>query len=166
MNILMYQKKKVIIPALISIGAISLFAANPIFAETGQQPSDLHVASDFNNDVQGGKDELKHDSSATQLQNQVVDGEDGTAGEVDGQNNQSGVNEFGDIQNAENNQGVNEDNLDINNSGVDELSDSNNLNQQSQDVINEHQTQEDGENAQDQQKSATSSDNQSGDTNQ
>ncbi len=146
--------KKLIIPALISLAAALLFTANPLFAQTPPVPAsqkqkgqteELGTANDFDNDVQNGKDELKHDPEAQRHQNEVVDGEDGEAGEGDGQNNQEGINEYGDIEQAKNNQGVNEDNQDINNSGVDEVEDANNLDEQSQEVINEHQVQEEDE---------------------
>ncbi len=142
----------------ISLGAALLFISGPIFAQTppstGQeQKTDVAIHNqgtgdwynDFDNDVQQGKDELQKNPEAQRHQKEVVDGEDGTAGEGDGENNQEGVDEHGDIQQAENNQGVNEDNQDINNSGIDEVKDANNLDEQSQEVINEHQVQEEGE---------------------
>lgn len=137
------------------MAAAFLFAARPIFAQTSPsatseqtqvgQSGESGTANDFDTDVQQGKDELGKDAEAQKLQKEVVDGEDGQAGEGDGQNNQQGVDEFGDIQQAENNQGMNEDNQDINSSGVDEVQDANNLDEQSQTVINAHQDQEDGE---------------------
>ncbi len=149
------QNKKLLFSTFIALAAAFLFIARPLFAQTspsatsGQaqvgQAGESGIANDFDNDVKQGKDELKQDTEAQKLQKDVVDGEDGTAGEGDGQNNQQGVDEFGDIQQAENNQGVNEDNQDINNSGIDEVQDANNLDEQSQEVINEHQVQEDGE---------------------
>ncbi len=150
------QNKKLLFSAFITLAAAFLFVAKPLFAQTStptaasgqkqiEQSGESGVANDFDNDVQKGKDELKQDTEAQKLQEEVVDGEDDQAGEGDGQNNQQGVDEFGDIQQAENNQGVDENNQDINNSGIDEVRDANNLDEQSQEVINEHQTQEDGE---------------------
>jgi len=157
------QPKKLVLAILISLGVALLFTAKPLFAQTPPTPTNgqeqIGQAGDFDNDVQNGKDELKHDPEAQRHQNEVVDGEDGMAGEGDGQNNQDGVDEYGDIQQAENNQGVNEDNKDINNSGIDEVKDANNLDEVSQEVINEHQVQEDGEIQNEQQGEQTSPEN-------
>ena len=127
-----------------------LLAANPVFAEQTPPPQtgvneQNGDNNDFNNDVQNGKDELKKDPEAERLQKEVVDGEDGMAGEGDGQNNQEGIDEYGDIQQAEDNQGVHEDDKDINNSDIDEVNDANNLDEASQEIINEHRTQEERE---------------------
>ncbi len=146
--------KKLLSLTLTSLAAAFLFVAHPLFAQTITPPTPSNAPgvneqngnnNDFDNDVKQGKGELQKDPEAQRYQKEVVDGEDGTAGEGDGQNNQQGVNEYGDIQQAENNQGVNEDNQDINNSGIDEVDDANNLDEQSQEVINEHQIQEEGE---------------------
>ncbi len=164
MVLLKSHSKKLIFSTLISLGAALLFITKPIFAQTplpttstGQeQIGEQDNANDFDDDVKQGKDELQKDPEAQRHQNEVVDGEDGTAGEGDGQNNQEDVDEFDDIQDAENNQGVNEDNQDINNSGIDEVGDTNNLNEQSQEIINEHQIQEAGEINNEQQNQETS----------
>ncbi len=160
--------KKLLSPTLVSLVVVSLFVAHPLFAQTTPPPATPHEQGvneangsnkDFDNDVQKGKDELNRDPGAQRQQGEVVDGEDGEAGEGDGQNNQQGVDEYGDVQSAENNQGVNEDNKDINNSGIDEVGDANNLNEQSQEIINEHQSQEDGEKQNEQQGEKTTPDN-------
>ncbi len=162
-----YNKK---LPSLtlVSLAAAFLFVAHPLFAQTTPPPTTPHEQGvneangsnkDFDNDVQKGKDELNRDPEAQRQQNEVVDGEDGEAGEGDGQNNQQGVDEYGDVQSAENNQGVNEDNKDINNSGIDEVDDANNLDEQSQEIINEHQAQEEGEKQNEQQGEKTIPDN-------
>ncbi len=136
------HSKKFILSVFVSLGAALLFVSGLIFAQT---PPSKGNANDFDNDVKQGKNELQKDPEAQRRQKEVVDGEDGEAGESDGQNNQQGVDEYGDIQNAENNQGVNEENKDINNSGVDEVGDANDLDEESQEVINEHRVQEEGE---------------------
>ncbi len=162
--------KKLLSSTLVSLTAAFVFIAHPLFAQTTPSPGTSHEQGvneengsnkDFDNDVQKGKNELNRDPEAQRHQNEVIDGEDGEAGEGDGQNNQQGVDEYGDIQNAENNQGVNEDNKDINNSGIDEIGDANNLDEQSQEVINEHQAQEEGEMQNEQQNEKVTSENES-----
>lgn len=158
---------------MIALMASLLYTAKPALVANAQTATSATVTSqpavqssnfdDFENDVKKGKDATKQDAQAQKLQKEVVDGEDGQAGEGDGQNNQEDLNIFGDIQNAENNQGVNEDNQDINNSGIDEVDDSNNLDSQSEDIMNEHQVQEEGDmNNQGDSGSATSSEQNSG----
>ncbi len=127
---------KLLLPTFLSVVAALLFIAQPLFAQT---------PNDFNDDVKQGKDELDKDPAAQRNQKEVVDGEDGEAGEGDGQNNQEGVDEEDDIQNAENNQGVDEEDKDINNSDIDEVDDADDLDEESQEVINGHDAQEEGE---------------------
>ncbi|GEM_PF-2453627 len=130
--------------------------------------------NDFDDDVKQGKDELKKDPEAQKLQKEVVDGEDQQAGdENDGDINEHSdieeadneqkaceaelVQEQQQCQNEEKAQDRKEceekvlqeqgqcehDNLD--NSEIEEVDDSNNLDQQSQDIIDEHQQEQDRE---------------------
>ena len=97
--------------------------------------------NDFNDDVQQGKEELKKDSEAQKLQKEVVDSEDQQAGDEEDNN----IHEDSNLQEAINQEGVTEADQNNNNSEVDEVDDSNNLDQKSQDVIDEHQQEQDQE---------------------
>ncbi len=147
------HNKKHIPSTLISIAASLLFVAHPLFAQTAQPPASPDTQgvneqngnnNDFDDDVKQGKDELQKDPEAQKLQKEVVDGEDEQAG--DGEHNN--IHEDSNLQEANNQEGVNEENKDNNNSEIDEVDDSNNLDQQSQDVINKHQQEQDQENQQ------------------
>ena len=135
------------------MGAAVLFMVEPTLAQTSPRPASAERAqvgehgdaSDFDNDVKQGRDELKKDPAAQRRQKEVVDGEDEMAGEGDGQNDRQNVDEYGDLHDAENIQGKNEDAKDIHNSGIDEVDDADNLDEVTQEVIDEHQAQEEGD---------------------
>lgn len=145
----MSYSKKIVLSTLISLVAALLFVTKPIFAQTplpipstGQeQLGEQENENDFDRDVKQGKDELQKDPEAQRHQNEVVDGEDGMAGDEEDDD----INEHATIQEAEDAQGENEENEDINNSEVKEVDDTDNLDEQSQEIINEHQVQEEGE---------------------
>jgi len=145
--------KKLIFSTFIFLGAALLFFTKPIFAQTSSLPAtttgqgqigqagELGTANDFDDDVKQGKDELQKDPAAQRHQKEVIDGEDEQAGDEEDQD----INEHTDIHEAEISQGENEENEDINNSEVEEVDDTDDLDEESQEVINEHQDQEDGE---------------------
>lgn len=141
------HSKKIILSTFIALGAALLFIANPIFAQippatnnTPGQNGESALSNDFDNDVEQGKNELDKDLTAKRSQEEVLDGED----EIAGDEEDNDINEHATIQEAENAQGKNEENEDVNNSGIDEVDDANNLDEGSQEVMSEHQAQEEG----------------------
>lgn len=139
-----FQGKKLILSALISFVVAVLFSAHPIFAQQTPTPTVSSAQganeqqgnhNDFDDDVRKGKDELGKDLQAQERQKEVIDGEDEQAG--DGANND--IHEDSNLQEAEHQGGVNEEDKNNNNSEIDEAGDANNLDEQSQGIIDEHQ---------------------------
>ncbi len=145
------NSKRTILLTFISLGAALFFITKPIFAQTQSntnvkgQIDETAITNDFDEDVKQAKDELNRDPEAQRHQKEVVDNEDEEAGQGDGQNNQEGINEYGDLQQAEDNQEVGAEDQDINNSSVDEVDDADSLDEESEEVINEHEGQEEDE---------------------
>lgn len=133
---------------IISLWALLLFTARTSFAQTNSQPAPANTqqainkpedqGDDFDNDVDEGKAEVQKDAEAQKLQKEVVDGEDEQAGDEE----DNDIQEDSDLQQAENNEGVSEADRDNNDSEIDEVDDADNLDEQSQEVINEHEAEE------------------------
>lgn len=142
--------RKLIFSTLISLAAAVLFIARPLFAQTTPSPVSPNTQgvseangnnNDFDDDVKQGKDELKKDPEAQKLQKEVVDGEDEQAG--DGEDHD--IHEDSNLQEAQNQEGVNEADQDNNNSEIDEVDDADNLDEQSQEVIDQHEQEKEEE---------------------
>jgi hypothetical protein len=135
---------KLVLSALISLVAAVLFLARPIFAQTTSTPPSPNAQginesngnnNDFDDDVKQGKDELKKDAEAQKLQKDVIDGEDEQAGDEGDQD----IHEHADLEETDQQEGIDESEQDFSSSEIDEVDDADNLDQQSQDVINQNQ---------------------------